>query len=95
MGRVGLARLALLCAAAVLLAAGGGLAATRVDSGVVRTTAVIDGVPVDLVRPAERSAEPAPAVVVAHGYAGSAFGNRALVAVFAARHGCAERERRR
>lgn len=54
----------------VLLAAGAGLGLARVDSGVVRTSAVVDGVPVDLVRPAA-SAGSAPGVVVAHGHAAS------------------------
>ncbi|MGW0892791.1 alpha/beta hydrolase [Saccharopolyspora sp. NPDC002578] len=55
----------------VVLLLGAGLGPARVDSGVVRTTTVVDGVPVDLVRPAGLSAGKAPAVVVAHGYAGS------------------------
>ncbi|WP_243788528.1 alpha/beta fold hydrolase [Saccharopolyspora gloriosae] len=55
----------------VLLLVGAGFGVAQVDSGVARTSTVVDGVPVDLVRPAEPSAEQAPAVVVTHGYAGS------------------------
>ncbi|MCX2731886.1 alpha/beta fold hydrolase [Saccharopolyspora sp. NFXS83] len=63
--------LLLSCVVVVLLLVGAGFGVARVDSGVVRTTTVADGVPIDLVRPADMSAEKAPAVIVAHGYAGS------------------------
>lgn len=54
----------------VLLLAGAGFGLARVDSGVVRTSTVVGGVPVDLVRPAAVAGS-APGVVVAHGHAAS------------------------
>lgn len=63
--------LRLLYVVIVLLLVGAGFGLAQVDSGVVRTSTVVDGVPVDLVRPANLSTGQAPAVVVAHGYAGS------------------------
>ncbi|MEU6130367.1 alpha/beta fold hydrolase [Saccharopolyspora sp. NPDC047091] len=54
----------------MLLLVGAGFGLAQVDSGVVRTRAVVDGVPMDLVRPAALTGT-APAVVVAHGHAAS------------------------
>ncbi|WP_307872505.1 dienelactone hydrolase family protein [Paractinoplanes ovalisporus] len=55
---------------ALLAVVTGGVLLARVDDGIVTDHVVVDGVPLDVMRPA--SAARAPGVVVAHGYAGSA-----------------------
>jgi dienelactone hydrolase len=61
----------LLTAVAVVLVVLGGVASAQAGAGLRRTTTVIDGVPLTLVRPADDSTGH-PAAVVVHGYAGSA-----------------------
>jgi dienelactone hydrolase len=61
----------LLAGLAVLLVAVGWLGTVRAGDGLRRTTAVVDGVPLTVVRPATGNG-PYPGAVVVHGYAGSA-----------------------
>jgi dienelactone hydrolase len=70
-GRAGRFRLVLLAALALVLAIAGarGLAGAR--SGLERALVSVDGIPVELITPAERVAGPLPGVVVVHGFSGS------------------------
>jgi pimeloyl-ACP methyl ester carboxylesterase len=61
----------ILAALAVAMVAVGLVATFRADRGLVRTTTVVDGIPLTLVREAG-SAAGRPGAVVVHGYAGSA-----------------------
>src|ERR1700755_563782 len=61
----------MLAGAAIALVALGAVGAVLAGHGLVRTTGVVDGVPVTLVRPSGGGPE-SPGAVVVHGYAGSA-----------------------
>jgi len=64
-------RVVLTAIVAALLVLLGSAGLARVDGGVVRVARTVDGLPVELARPAGADG-PLPAVVIAHGYAGSA-----------------------
>lgn len=62
----------LLAALAVVLVTAGGVGSVRAGAGLIRTTAVVDGVPLTVVRLSATAPQPQPGVVVVHGLAGSA-----------------------
>lgn len=64
-------RLALLAVLAVALAAIGATGLVRSRAGLERTLASVDGVPVEVIAPAQRGHALLPAVVVVHGFSGS------------------------
>ncbi len=57
------------CALALALAGAAGVSSTR--AGLSRTSATIDGTPVELITPAEPASAPRPGVIVVHGFSGS------------------------
>jgi dienelactone hydrolase len=57
---------------AFVLVGAGVIGSVRADDGLSRTSTVVDGVPLTVVRSAAADSEPRPGAVVAHGFAGSA-----------------------
>jgi len=64
-------RLATLAVVALALAAIGGVGLSRARTGLVRTIAAVDGLPIELITPAAGAPGPWPGVVVVHGFSGS------------------------